>query len=310
MRIVHLTPGAGDNFYCENCLRDAGLLRAMKRLGHEVFMVPLYLPPRAEANGDVSRTPLFFGGVNVFLQQKCGLFRHTPRWVDKLLDSPRLLALASRKAGMTRARDLGETTLSMLQGEHGRQVKELARLVDFLAADAHPDAIILSNALLLGLAPRIRERLDVPVVCVLQDEDGFLDALPEPYCSQCWDLLRALAAEADGLVSPCRYCSGEMSRRLGCGVHRTIPNGIEPEMYAPAHAPPELPTLGFLSQLAGNKGLDTLAEAFIRLRRRPGLEQVQLRLAGGQTEADAPAVQAMRNRLAKDGCDHAVEVIE
>jgi len=32
MRIVQITPGSGDSFYCENCLRDAGLVTAMERL--------------------------------------------------------------------------------------------------------------------------------------------------------------------------------------------------------------------------------------------------------------------------------------
>ena len=44
MRIVQITPGSGDNFYCENCLRDVALVRAMRNLGHDVLMVPMYLP--------------------------------------------------------------------------------------------------------------------------------------------------------------------------------------------------------------------------------------------------------------------------
>ena len=28
MRIVQICPGSGDNFYCENCLRDAALVKA------------------------------------------------------------------------------------------------------------------------------------------------------------------------------------------------------------------------------------------------------------------------------------------
>jgi hypothetical protein len=31
MRIVQITPGSGDNFYCENCLRDVALVRAMRQ---------------------------------------------------------------------------------------------------------------------------------------------------------------------------------------------------------------------------------------------------------------------------------------
>src|SRR4030042_7066564 len=131
MRIVQITPSAGDSFYCENWRRDIGLVRAMRKLGHDVIMVPLYLPLPAQKGEAISSAPIFFGGINVYLQQKSSLFRKTPRWIDRLFDSPRLLGWVGRRAGMTSAHDLGRTTISMLQGEHGRQIKELDRLVDW-----------------------------------------------------------------------------------------------------------------------------------------------------------------------------------
>jgi len=130
MRIVQITPGSGDNFYCENCMRDNMLVRALGRLGHDAMLVPLYLPPQLEETGKDRSVPIFFGGINVYLQQKFSLFRKTPRWIDRLFDAPFFLNWAARKAGMTSAKELGETMLSMLEGEEGRQVKELDRLTD------------------------------------------------------------------------------------------------------------------------------------------------------------------------------------
>ena len=43
MRFMLLTPGTG-HFYCGSCLRDHALGNALQRLGHEVSVVPLYLP--------------------------------------------------------------------------------------------------------------------------------------------------------------------------------------------------------------------------------------------------------------------------
>ena len=86
MRIVQITPGSGDSFYCENCLRDAALVTAMRKLGHDVLMVPLYLPLQVDKSEPISNAPIFFGGVNVYLQQKSALFRKTPRWIDRLFD--------------------------------------------------------------------------------------------------------------------------------------------------------------------------------------------------------------------------------
>ncbi|MCX5671317.1 MAG: glycosyltransferase family 1 protein, partial [Planctomycetota bacterium] len=181
MRIIQITPGAGTNFYCENCLRDNALVLELRRQGHDALMVPLYLPLVTEGPDATAGVPIFFGGINVYLQQKLALFRRTPRWLDRLLDARGLLKWASGRAEMTKARDLGEATLSMLRGEDGRQVKELERLVAWLAVQDRPDVICLSNALLAGLVRRMKAALGVPVVSMLQDEDGFLDALPEPY---------------------------------------------------------------------------------------------------------------------------------
>jgi hypothetical protein len=230
MKIVHISPGSGDSFYCENCLRDAALVKAMRRLGHDVILVPLYLPLQADKVEPVSNAPLFFGGVNVYLQQKLSLFRKTPRWIDRLFDSRKLLEWAGRKAGMTSARDLGETTISMLQGEQGRQVKELDRLVDWLRTqEGGCDIVSLSDVLVAGLTSRIKESLRVPVVCWLQDEDGFLDGLAAPYAGRAWDIVRERSRDIDGFLAVSRYFCRIMQTRLSVESKRmwTIRMGID-----------------------------------------------------------------------------------
>ncbi|MHC4889658.1 MAG: glycosyltransferase family 4 protein, partial [Planctomycetota bacterium] len=123
MRIVQISPGTGGSFYCENCVRDVAMVRAMQKLGHDALMVPLYLPLRIDKNAAVGNPPIFFGGINVYLQQKSLFFRKTPRWIDRLFDSPRLLGWVGRKAGMRSASNFGEMTISMLRGKQGRQTK-------------------------------------------------------------------------------------------------------------------------------------------------------------------------------------------
>src|SRR4030042_2436548 len=127
MKIIQITPSAGDSFSFENCLRDAALAKAITKLGHEGLTIPLYLPLPGEQSGSAGISPIFFGGLNFYLQQKSGFFRRTPRWLDRLFDSPGLLKWIGHMSGMTSERDLGETTISMLWGEPGRQIKELDR---------------------------------------------------------------------------------------------------------------------------------------------------------------------------------------
>ena len=180
MKIIQITPGSGDAFYCENCLRDAWLVQALRRLGHDAILAPLYLPVQMDLPPDGAFRPasIFFGGLNVYLQQHLSFFRHSPRWLDRLFDHPLLLQGLARLAGSTRSADLGALTLSMLRGEEGRQNKELDRLCRWIQSE-RPDAIWISNALLAGLARRLRTAAAAPVLCFLQDEEGWLDGLPE-----------------------------------------------------------------------------------------------------------------------------------
>ena len=314
MRIVQLTPGAGDSFYCENCLRDHASVREMRRQGCDVMMVPLYLPTIADGDGQAG--PIFFGGVNVYLQQKTRLFRHTPRWLDKLFDARWLLRWAGRKAGMTRSRDLAETTLSVLRGAHGNQVKELNRLLDFLESQHRPDVVHLSNALLTGLADGIRDRLGCRVTCGLEDEEAFVDALEEPWRSQCWDLLRDACARIDGFISSSGAYAGRMAERLGVEPQRVahVPDGVDLADYAFAARPaPDAdsgePAIGFLSQMTYGKGLDLLAEAFIALRAR-GRDRLRLIVCGGRTHGDGAYVEAVRQKLAEAGAAEHVEFMD
>ena len=307
MRLVHLTAGTG-SFFCGTCLRDHALVKALRRLGHDALMVPLYLPLVLDDSGSGEESPLFFGGINVYLQQKSAFFRHTPQWLDKLFDSPALLRQAGRKAGMTNPRELGEMTLSMIKGENGRQAKELDKLAAWLV-EQKPDVVCLSNSLLIGVARRVREELRVPIICSLQGEDGFLDSLPEPYREQCWQLVRDHAADVDRLVAPSRYYHALMRERLRLAPEKIVVvyNGIDLNGFAPATAPADFPTVGFLARMCPQKGLDTLVEAFIKLA--PLMPHARLKIGGSQTDADRAFVNDLKGRLEQAGLANAVKFL-
>src|ERR1700756_3551109 len=159
MNIVQITPGAGAMF-CGNCFRDNALVAALRKLGHSVLMVPLYLPLTLDEADQTQGTPIFFNGVNVYLDQKLKWFRAAPHWLHRLSGSPTLLKWAASRAAKTRAADVGDITLSMLRGEEGNQVRELEELIAFLKSQPKPDVICLSNALLAGMVRQLKSELD------------------------------------------------------------------------------------------------------------------------------------------------------
>lgn len=307
MTIVQITPGAGA-MYCGNCFRDNALVAAMRRLGHDVTMVPLYLPLTLDEEDQSAGTPIFFGGINVYLEQKSTLFQRMPGFLHKLLASPRLLRWAAGRTASTRATEVGDVLLSMLRGEEGRQARELDELIAWLRKHHHPDAVCLSNALLVGMTRRLKSQLATKVVCHLGGEDAFLDALPDSHREAAWQLLKERCAEVDLFIAPSRYFGELMARRLSLPPERVRVvynginlDGIEIRNPKPGNRTPSAPVLGFFARMCKEKGLDTLVEAYIHLKNRNTVPRLKLHIGGSCGPADEPFVKELRRRLAAAG---------
>jgi glycosyltransferase involved in cell wall biosynthesis len=308
VNIIHITPGAG-GMYCGGCFRDNALVGALRKLGHPTVMVPLYLPLTLEEEDQSAGTPLFFSGINVYLAQKIPPFRRAPVWLRRLFAAPWLLKLASGSAAKTRPEELGELTLSMLRGEEGNQARELDELLAWLKQSNRPDVVCLSNALLVGLARKLKNELGVPVACILQGEDSFLDSLPMADRDRAWRTLAERAADVDVFLAPSRYFAELMRARLNLPDRqiRILPNGINMEGYLPAPAFPHPPVLGFFARMCREKGLPLLVDTYIELRKRNSIPGLKLRVGGGCGPSDQPLVDEMRARLKARGYLGAVE---
>lgn len=307
MRIVQLTPGSGDNFYCENCIRDLVLVRAVRNAGHDMLMVPMYLPLNLDSEPLEQHAPIFFGGLNVYFQQKFRFFRKTPRWIDQIFDSRGLLKWVGRFSGMTSANQLGEMTLSMLSGPQGPQAKEVDRLIEFLSSPENkPDVVILSNMLLAGLAQPIKERLGCRLACWLQDEDGFVDGLGSPWSEKVWAAMREKVPYFDLFLPVSRFYADLMQGRLAIPDHtiRPFAPGIDVSQYEPGGDVSAI-TLGFLGRMCPANGLDITVSAFSGLAAEHSdtLNDVQLSICGGKTSADKAYIAKQKKRLTAGGLD-------
>ena len=165
------------------------------------------------------------------------------------------------------------------------------------------DLVCLSNALLVGLTRRLKERLKVPVVCTLQGEQTFLDSLTQPYRDQAWSVLRERAAEVDGFVAVSQFYRDLMVDRLGLQADRVrqVYNGVDLSDFEMAAAPSRPVVIGYLARLMAAKGLETLVDAYIALKRRGRVDGVKLHVAGTMTGGDRCFVAAMERKLSAAG---------
>jgi glycosyltransferase involved in cell wall biosynthesis len=281
MRIAFITAGAAGMF-CGSCMRDNALATALRKRGHDALLIPTYTPIRTD-EADVSQHRVFFGGINVFLQQKSRLFRHTPWLFDRLLDVPRLLRWVSRFASRTKYSDLYDLTHSMLRGRHGKQRKELAKLTQWLAGDVKPEVVLLTNALLSGLVADVKQTLRVPVLVTLQGDDVYLDAFEPKLRQTLIDQIRGNDAGVDAYICTSAAYADHMAAYLGVSrakMHVVYP-GINLAGYSADRPPRAGPlTIGYFARICREKGFQNIVDAFIALRKQPGAPAANLKVSG------------------------------
>jgi glycosyltransferase involved in cell wall biosynthesis len=285
MNILYITAGAA-GMYCGSCLRDNALATELLRQGHDVTLLPLYTPTLTD-EPNVSSEKTFFGGISVYLEQRSPIFRHTPRWLDKIWDSQFALKAASKRSIAVDPDSLSELTISILKGERGNQGKEISKLVDWLKSQPPPDVVDMQNSMLIGLAKPIKEATRRPVCCTLQGEDLFLNGMREPYHSQALELIHDHAKYVDAFIAVSGYYADFMAGYLGIPREKihVVPLGINLKDYEAIKVPLRPRengnfTVGYFARIAPEKGLRELAEAYRLLRKRDDFPPARLEVAG------------------------------
>lgn len=289
--------------YCGSCLRDNALAAELMRQGHEVTLQPLYTPPLTD-EPSVSSEKVFFGGISVYLEQHSAIFRHTPRWLDKLWDSSFALKAASKSSIPVDPDSLGELTISILKGEHGNQRKEIGKLTDWLKTEQPPDVIDMQNSMLIGLARPVKEATGSPVCCTLQGEDLFLDGMREPYRSQAISLIQEHAQFVDAFIAVSDYYADFMSGYLKIprSKIRVVPLGINlKDFQSKQQVNRDVYRVGYFARIAPEKGLHVLAEAYRLLRQRRDFAPARLEAAGYLAPEHKPYLQKIESEMREAG---------
>lgn len=293
--------------YCGSCMHDNTLAQSLTDRGYPTILVPTYTPIRTDEK-EVSVDQVFFGGINVYLQEKIPLFRFVPRFMDRFLDNPRLIRKVTSRGIETDAKMLGGLTVSMLQGRSGHQRKEVRRLVQWLSEDAKPEILILSNVLIGGFIPELKKRLNVPVIVTLQGDDIFLDSLSEPFRGQAVELIGKLDRHVDGYLVHSHFYADLMSQEFGLSREKmhVTPLGIDTRDFVGllrSREKSEAVNIGFLARLSEDKGLHNLVSAFIELKKKPAMDHLNLKIAGWLGKDHEAFAEAQFHRLKSAGLE-------
>jgi glycosyltransferase involved in cell wall biosynthesis len=302
VKILSITAGAA-GMYCGSCFRDNALAVELLAQGHDISLVPVYTPTRTDET-NVSQPEVLFGGISVYLQHRFGLFRHTPRLMDRLWDAPAVInRFAGRSVAATDPALLGGLTVSMLQGRSGVLRREFEKLVAWTRNQPRPDVVNLPNSMLIAMAAPLRETFHAPVCCTLQGEELFLAGLTPSYRDRALSLIRRLVSDVDRFVAVSHYEAEYMSGLLEIPADRlaVVPLGINLLGYGRQPRPSDTFTVGYFARVAPEKGLHVLARAFVLLARRTKGAPVRLEVAGYLSAAHVPYLENVERQLQQAG---------
>ena len=303
MKILSLTAGAA-SMYCGSCLRDNALAAELLRRGHDVTLLPFYTPTLTDEPNVSRKERVFFGGISVYLEQHLALFRHTPRFLDRLWDAPAVIGAFTKGSIAVDPKQLGALTVSTLRGTDGKQRKEIDKLLEWLAGEPAPDVVNIPYTLLIALAAPLKRAFGKPVVVTLQGEDLFLEGLPEPYRTDARNLVRAQVADVDLFVAVSDYYAAFMRNYLDIPADkmRVAKLGVNVADLSITSRVPHGPfTIGYLARVAPEKGLHNLAEAYRVLRQEKGLPPGRLLVAGYLAPEFRPYLDAISKQIASWG---------
>ena len=307
MKIAYLAAGAA-GMICGSCLRDNRLAATLLGKGRDVVLIPLYTPLTTDEI-DVSKAPIYYGGINVYLEQRFPLFRHLPSWLFRLLDTPALLRRVMRFSANVGPADLGALTVSVLRGEHGAQQLELTKLIRGLGK-LQPDLVHLPNLPFVGVARELKRSLGAKIFCTLSGEDIFLDELEEPYRTQSFDLIQERSEDIDAFVATSNYYADHAIKHFQLPQDRVhvVPMGIHVDDFADGVEPPADPfTISYLARICPAKGLSNLCDALVKLRAEG--RNCRVRAAGYLSRTDRPYLAEIEKQFAQQDAAHAFEYL-
>jgi glycosyltransferase involved in cell wall biosynthesis len=185
----------------------------------------------------------------------------------------------------------------------------LSEWIESLPQKKKPDVVFLSNALLTGLTQRLKEAAKAPVICWLQDEHVWTDAMHGSLKQAVIKTMRDNARHVDQFIAVSNYYRDVMSKRLNITENKItlIHPGVNLDKYILADATATPQTIGFLSRLSKEEGFETFVDAFIELRKDSRFKNVKIIATGGPSP-DKKFLKRQRQKLNAVGLEKDIEI--
>jgi glycosyltransferase involved in cell wall biosynthesis len=152
----------------------------------------------------------------------------------------------------------------------------------------------------------------VPVLCSLQDEDVWVDAMQPQFQQKIWDLMHERAEDVDAMVAVSNYFSDEMKKRMKLNPEKvhTFYLGVDANdyRYIPVQEKPR--NVGYISRMCHKDGFDIVVDAFIDLKKNTGFEDVKLIATGGLTGDDKKFLKEQKQKIKDNNLENSFEIIE
>lgn len=111
-----------------------------------------------------------------------------------------------------------------------------------------------------------------------------------------WEAIIANSAGVDAFVTTSNYYKTIIEKKMPSLSPVVIYPGINIDKYY-NDTLPDCPTIGFFYRTNALDGLDTLAEAFVILKKRGTIPNLKLRIGGGNTDSDKKFLSHVNNIL-------------
>jgi len=187
----------------------------------------------------------------------------------------------------------------MIKGDDKNFAEQTEKIIDWIVNHDRPDVIHLSSSMLIGIAKAIKNRIDIPIVCSLQDEEIWLDSLENHYAQEAWQSIGKNATYIDHFVASSEFYKSVAFKQIPeIGEIDVVYPGVNIEKYQTSHQPSPKESeqcIGFFYRMNYENGLDILAEAFVKLKSE--IPNLKLKISGGYTHENKKFINQIRKIL-------------